>query len=43
MENGACLCCQKKDGMLLNVKRTDANDNVEQMVIDLQDVVLLQE
>ena len=40
MKGGACLCCQQVDGMLLKVKTTDADDNVKQMAIDLQDVVL---
>ena len=37
----ACLFCQEQNGMLLKFKTTDANDNVKQMAIDLQDVVLL--
>ena len=34
----ACLFCQEENGMF---KTTDANDNVKQMAVDLQDVVLL--
>ena len=37
----ACLFCQEENGMLLKFKTTDANDNVKQMAVDLQDVVLL--
>ena len=37
----ACLFCQEENGMLLKFKTADANDNVRQMAIDLQDVVLL--
>ena len=35
----ACLFCHEE--MLLKFKTTDANDNVKQMAIDLQDVALL--
>ena len=37
----ACLFWQEENGMLLKLITTDANDNVKQMAIDLQDVVLL--